>query len=259
MKMGKSSTNPNPPVGKGVRNLTLFDQLPDCEIRIAESLYNLSDIARECVVLDIGCGFGRNRSIVEGVGGRWIGVEPFEGGQHTVAARAENLPFADNSFDVIIMDAVLEHLPNVEASFHEVARVLRPGGVFIGYVAFMECFHEISYTHLSFKALESLSCRNNLNLVSIGGGGSFGIDYHLAVLLYPIPFGWGRIVIAHAIRALLSIKAVFAYFGQRFLRGRDHVSAWDWARHYYKLECLRQSTGFQYIIRKPSDRIKGVA
>ena len=65
----------------------------------------------------------------ESVGGTWVGVEPFEGGGHTVIASADELPFSDNSFDVAIMDAVLEHLPNVENAFMEVARVLRPGGV----------------------------------------------------------------------------------------------------------------------------------
>ena len=56
--------------------------------------------------------------------------------------------------------------------------MLRPGGVMVGYAAFMESFHEISYSHLSFKALEHYAAINGMQLEVIGGGGAFGIDYH---------------------------------------------------------------------------------
>lgn len=49
-------------------------------------------------------------------------------------ARAEvgdalRLPYADNSFDVVLMSEILEHIPSDEAAIAEMARVLRPGGV----------------------------------------------------------------------------------------------------------------------------------
>ncbi len=44
----------------------------------------------------------------------------------------EALPFADQSFDVVVMAEVLEHLPYVEFTLSEVRRVLRPGGRFVG-------------------------------------------------------------------------------------------------------------------------------
>ena len=43
-------------------------------------------------------------------------------------ADAEALPYADNSFDLVIGHAVLHHLPDLDAAFSEFARVLRPGG-----------------------------------------------------------------------------------------------------------------------------------
>lgn len=239
-----------PAKGQGVRKLTLENQAPDCDIYINRSILNFKEVVKNKKVVDIGCGYGRNKKIVESVGGEWTGVEPFEGGAHTVVADAENLPFEDNSFDVAIMDAVLEHIPDVGKAFAEVGRVLKPGGVFIGYVAFMECFHEISYSHLSFKAIEHYSNINGMKLEKISGGSSFGIDYHLRVLLYPLPFKFMRKVIASMIRGVIRIKSGFAYLGLRYKRKLKKNEAKEKSKLYYKVECLRQSQGFNYIIRK---------
>jgi ubiquinone/menaquinone biosynthesis C-methylase UbiE len=47
----------------------------------------------------------------------------------TVRADAESLPFADESFDLVLGHAVLHHLPDLEAAFCEFNRVLAPGGM----------------------------------------------------------------------------------------------------------------------------------
>lgn len=39
-----------------------------------------------------------------------------------------NLPFADNSFDVILCNHVLEHIPNDTKAMQELYRVMKPGG-----------------------------------------------------------------------------------------------------------------------------------
>lgn len=243
-------TEKDPVLGQGVRKLTLKDQAPECEIQINKPIYDFKEIVSNKKVIDIGCGYGRNKAIVESVGGEWIGVEPFEGGQHTVVGSAEDLPFEDNSFDVAIMDAVLEHIPDVGKAFSEVARVLKPGGVFIGYVAFMECFHEISYSHLSFKALEHYSNINGMKLEKISGGSAFGIDYHLSVLFYPFPFKFLRKVIASLIRFTFKLKSKLVYLGLRYKRKLKSEEAKETSELYYKIECLRQSNGFVHVIRK---------
>jgi ubiquinone/menaquinone biosynthesis C-methylase UbiE len=52
-------------------------------------------------------------------------------GVRTVACDAESLPFADESFDLVLGHAVLHHVPHLDDAFAEFRRVLRPGGRFV--------------------------------------------------------------------------------------------------------------------------------
>ena len=45
-----------------------------------------------------------------------------------VEGEAERLPFPDRSFDVVISNGVIDLIPDKDAVFSELYRVLRPGG-----------------------------------------------------------------------------------------------------------------------------------
>jgi SAM-dependent methyltransferase len=49
----------------------------------------------------------------------------------TAVCDAASLPFDDDSFDLVLGHAVLHHLPELDRSFAEFRRVLRPGGVIL--------------------------------------------------------------------------------------------------------------------------------
>jgi ubiquinone/menaquinone biosynthesis C-methylase UbiE len=90
-------------------------------------------------ILDLGCGRG---GLVELL---WRDVELAAGldpdvqslaehrseGMPVIRGRGENLPFVNESFDLIVCLWVLEHVERPEDVFNEVRRVLRPGGHFI--------------------------------------------------------------------------------------------------------------------------------
>ncbi|MGC9347024.1 MAG: class I SAM-dependent methyltransferase [Anaerolineae bacterium] len=88
-------------------------------------------------VLDLGCGRG---GIVERLSykGRWAGIDPdlVSLQEHRQASLdrccgvSERLPFADESFDVVVASWLLEHLATPLATFEEIARVLKEGGSF---------------------------------------------------------------------------------------------------------------------------------
>jgi arsenite methyltransferase len=45
-----------------------------------------------------------------------------------VESEAERLPFADGSFDIVISNGVIDLIPDKDAVFSELFRVLAPGG-----------------------------------------------------------------------------------------------------------------------------------
>jgi SAM-dependent methyltransferase len=47
----------------------------------------------------------------------------------TAVCAAEELPFEDGSFDLVLGHAILHHIPDLEQAFAEMRRVLRPGGL----------------------------------------------------------------------------------------------------------------------------------
>jgi arsenite methyltransferase len=97
-------------------------------------------------VLDVGSGAGTDSLVAAqmvGHGGRVTGIDmtpemlakaraaAAEAGLENVEfleADAERLPFDDESFDVVISNGVIDLIPDKDAVFSELARVLVPGG-----------------------------------------------------------------------------------------------------------------------------------
>jgi 2-polyprenyl-3-methyl-5-hydroxy-6-metoxy-1,4-benzoquinol methylase len=50
---------------------------------------------------------------------------------HLQTASAQEIPFADASFNVVIIKHIVEHLPNPEKAIAEIGRVTEPGGTLI--------------------------------------------------------------------------------------------------------------------------------
>lgn len=97
-------------------------------------------------ILDYGCGGGALITRLFFMGYENIqGVDIADNGRNAEFASnigmgevfsvydGKKLPYDDESFDLIISETVLEHVPNIEDYYSEAARVLKPGGVLIAY------------------------------------------------------------------------------------------------------------------------------
>lgn len=85
-------------------------------------------------VLDIGTGNGKIISLISKSCGEAISVDLLDervakDGYDFKIVKNEKLPFEDNSFDVVITNHVIEHVPNQKLHMEEITRVLKKGGV----------------------------------------------------------------------------------------------------------------------------------
>ncbi len=119
------------------------------------------------IALDLGCGTGLHREVCERAGFQWAGLDyanplaPMRGDGHA-------LPFRSGSVEFVLPLAVLEHLRHPSVVAHEVARVLRPGGYYIGTVSFLEPFHGDSYYHHTHLGTYNTLQSAGLEIVRIG-------------------------------------------------------------------------------------------
>jgi arsenite methyltransferase len=128
-----------------------LSRVPDATVESFAGVANhwqLGRIQPGSVVLDLGCGAGTDLLIAAqmiGDGGRAVGVDmtppmlerartsALEMGFDNVELHEsliESLPLGDGSVDVVISNGVIDLVPDKDAVFDEIDRVLRPGGRF---------------------------------------------------------------------------------------------------------------------------------
>ncbi|HZI46936.1 MAG TPA: class I SAM-dependent methyltransferase, partial [Pyrinomonadaceae bacterium] len=107
-------------------------------------------------VLEIGCGLGTDGAQFAKAGADYTGVDLTEAAIELARKRfelfglqgnfqvvdAEQLTFPDESFDLVYSHGVLHHTPDINASVHEIHRVIRPGGR-----AIVMLYHRGSYNY----------------------------------------------------------------------------------------------------------------
>ncbi len=110
-------------------------------------LLGLVTIDPHAAVLDAGCGTGAillsaTRLTLRG---RVVGVDQSQAmldrcradandaglRVHLARGDVQRLPFADASFDLVMMNHMLYHVPDIPTALTEARRILRPGGVFL--------------------------------------------------------------------------------------------------------------------------------
>ena len=136
-------------------------------------------------ILDIGAGTGDFLSVVKENGWITIGVEPSD--KAKAIAKNKGVAFVDqtselenNSFDIITMWHVLEHVPNLDNQLKELKRLLKPNGNLIIAVPNFKSFDAkhygnfwaaydvpIHFWHFSKTAIKRLFAKEDMELVQV--------------------------------------------------------------------------------------------
>lgn len=137
--------------------------------------YSISDLlpaaATAKEVLLFGCGDAGERLNLHELGFETVAFDIARSSGADFLADGHCLPVQDASFNMVLSMQVLEHLHAPWEAAQEIARVLEPGGWFIGSVAFLKPYHN-SYFHMSHKGITHLLATNGLTVDTLVGAQS---------------------------------------------------------------------------------------
>ncbi len=115
-------------------------------------------------VLDMGCGSGRWTRYIAPYVGKVAAMDPSPAchvarkntidlkNVQVVQASVQNIPFADEYFDLAICLGVLHHIPDTQQALTALCKKIRPQGKLLLYL-----YYDLSETGVLFRALHSLS------------------------------------------------------------------------------------------------------
>lgn len=127
-------------------------------------------------VLDYGCGTRKYRDLLltKGTSYKGMDIDPASGAE--IIGDALNPPIADESFDTIVSNQVLEHVRQPWVMIKHIHRLLKPNGTCIVSAPFMIPFHAdpSDYFRFTTEGMKTMCEDVGLNVVlCVGYGGIF--------------------------------------------------------------------------------------
>lgn len=127
---------------------TTYDKHAFLQVEVAERVFERLSLMKikPKDILDIGCGTGSSSRKLKSVfsGSKVRGIDLSEGMVEQAklsnsffkkidyqVSDADELPFENNTFDLVFSNLTLQWLPNLKVTFKELNRVLKPGGLII--------------------------------------------------------------------------------------------------------------------------------
>lgn len=121
-------------------------------------------------VLNAGCG---NRDIsgivMAGDRGAVVNYDMRSTIPGAILGSLNEMPFADEEFDTIVCNGVLEHVSDVDSVMRELARTLKPGGYLIASVPYLQPYHKdpSDFRRYTRDGLKELGAMHGLETVDV--------------------------------------------------------------------------------------------
>ena len=117
--------------------------MPEAKTRIIDAVVRLGGLTPGTRIADLGCGSGAFTTMLQARGFQPVGLDispklialarkKFSAIEF-IEGDAENLPFADESLDAVLLSALVHHFPDPHRLAQETYRVLRRGGRFVAF------------------------------------------------------------------------------------------------------------------------------
>jgi ubiquinone/menaquinone biosynthesis C-methylase UbiE len=140
--------------------------------------------------LDLSCGRRKDvKELVESKGHEWVGIDIIDE-QFVIKADAHDLPFPDESFDIVYSGASFEYYHDPFKVGKEVSRVLKPGGFFLGLIPFIQPWHN-SYYHFTFWGVENFLKKLEFEILDLKPNDQHALSYLLKKMF---PFALGKVL-----------------------------------------------------------------
>lgn len=134
-------------------------------------------------VMLLGCGDAGERTYLHDIGFETVAFDVVRSQGTDFLADAHKIPLGNATFDGVISMQVLEHLHSPWIAVQEISRILKPGGWFVGSVAFLKPYHN-SYFHMTHKGAQQLLSISGLVIDKIMGAQS--ITYTIYGTMLPL-------------------------------------------------------------------------
>ena len=148
-------------------------------------------LTSQTVVLDAGCGSGRWSRYLSSRVSYVEAIDPSEAvfvaaTQHAdlanirfTQAGIDVIPFADESFDMVVCLGVLHHIPDTAAALRSLIKKLRPGGHLLLYL-----YYSLDNRHVGYRGLFGASNLLRVVISSLSGGFKRPLCDAIALLVY---------------------------------------------------------------------------